>query len=86
MNHEEADMEVPPTPLLKEGDLHHRSRKEGSLVEWRKEVLLISHLSIRLVVVVILQKSICMLYNNMLHLATRGELKGGPARCCLKSG
>ena len=46
------------------------------MVEWRREVLPISHLSVRLVVVVILQKSICMLYNNISHLSIRGELKG----------
>ena len=46
------------------------------MVEWRREVLPISHLLIRLVVVVILQKSICMLYNNISQ-SIRGELKGG---------
>ena len=58
-------------------------------MEWRREGLPISHLSIRLVVVVILQKSICMLYNNISHLVNQRAVKRRyprPAGCCLKSG
>ena len=47
-------------------------------MEWRREVLPISHLSIRLVVVVILQKSICMLYNNISHLVNQRGVKRTP--------
>ena len=49
------------------------AREEGLLMEWRREVLPISHLSIRLVVVVILQKSICKLYNNISNPQSEGS-------------
>ena len=45
------------------------------MVEWRRKVLPISNLSIRLVVVIILQKNICMLYNIISHLVNQRGVK-----------